>query len=106
MAAPGLNAVGTVDHVAWRAPDDETQRGALRRVQGLGLPVSGVIDRWYFKSIYFREPGGVLFEIATDAPGFTVDEDPASLGTSLSLPPAIEPHRDRIEAVLPRVRLP
>lgn len=105
-AVPGRVAAGTVHHVAWRAPDDETHRRVWREVHELGLPVSGIIDRFYFKSIYFREPGGVLFEIATDAPGFTVDEDVESLGTRLSLPPAIDPHRPQIEAALPRIQLP
>ncbi|MCA1740639.1 MAG: ring-cleaving dioxygenase [Actinobacteria bacterium] len=71
-----------------------------------GLHVTSVLDRNYFHSIYFREPGGVLFEIATDPPGFAVDEDPDHLGESLKLPPWLEKDRDRIEAVLPPVRLP
>ena len=105
-AVSGRVAAGTVHHVAWRAPDDETHRRVFHEVHDLGLPVSGIIDRFYFKSIYFREPGGVLFEIATDGPGFAVDEDPDSLGTRLSLPPRIEPHRAEVEAALPRIRLP
>jgi glyoxalase family protein len=64
------------------------------------------VDRQYFHSVYFREPGGVLFEIATDPPGFTLDESAAELGTQLKLPPVYEPMRDRIEQVLPPVRLP
>jgi hypothetical protein len=65
-----------------------------------------VIDRWYFKSIYYREPGGVLFEIATDGPGFTVDEAPESLGTSLSLPPWFQVRRDRLDVTLPPIVVP
>jgi hypothetical protein len=68
--------------------------------------VTPVLDRTYFRSIYFREPGGVLFEVATDGPGFTVDEEPADLGTSLRLPMRLEPMRDRISAILPPVTLP
>ena len=68
-----------------------------------GLAVSPVIDRAYFKSIYYREPGGVLFEIATDQPGFTIDESPTTLGTRLSLPPHLEPHRAAIQAALPKL---
>ena len=68
-----------------------------------GLSVTEQRDRQYFRSVYFREPGGVLFEIATDAPGFAIDESVAELGTALKLPPFLEPHRGRIEAVLPKV---
>jgi glyoxalase family protein len=65
-----------------------------------------VIDRFWFKSVYFREPGGVLFELATDGPGFSVDEDPAHLGESLVLPPWLEPHRSAIESMLPKLGQP
>jgi hypothetical protein len=65
-----------------------------------------VIDRWYFKSIYYREPGGVLFEIATDGPGFTVDEPPEKLGTTLSLPPWFQVRRDRLDETLPPIVVP
>jgi catechol 2,3-dioxygenase-like lactoylglutathione lyase family enzyme len=105
-APPGRVSVGTVHHVAWRAPDDEAHRAWRRKLAGLGHNVTPVIDRKYFRSIYFREPGGVLFEIATDPPGFTVDEPAERLGTGLMLPPGLEPLRDRIELVLPRLRLP
>ena len=71
-----------------------------------GRNVTPVIDRWYFKSIYFREPGGVLFEIATDGPGFTVDEPPEKLGTTLSLPPWFQVRRDRLDETLPPIVVP
>jgi glyoxalase family protein len=103
-AARGMVAAGTVHHIAWRTPDAEQQlrwRGVL---VGRDYNVSPVMDRNYFESIYFREPGGVLFEIATDPPGFTVDEPLESLGQSLKLPPEYEPMRDRIESALPPIR--
>ena len=105
-APSGHVSVGTVHHVAWRAPDDEAHRAWRRTIAGLGYNVTPVIDRRYFRSIYFREPGGVFFEIATDPPGFTVDEPGERLGTRLMLPPGLEPLRDRIEMSLPRLRLP
>jgi glyoxalase family protein len=89
--------VGTVHHVAFRVPDEETQLELRERVAALGYNVKPVLDRNYFRSIYFREPGGVLFEIATDPPGFAADEDPAHLGESLKLPPWLEPRRGEIE---------
>ncbi len=104
--ASGQTAVGTTHHVAWRAPDDETEEAWRGEAEARGLDVTPVLDRQYFHSIYFREPGGVLFEIATDPPGFAVDEDPDHLGETLKLPPWLERHRDRIEASLPPVRLP
>jgi glyoxalase family protein len=73
---PGDTAVGTVHHVAWRAPDEETQEAWREEIEGRGFNVTPVLDRQYFRSIYFREPGHVLYEVATDPPGFTVDEDP------------------------------
>ena len=102
----GQTAVGTTHHVAWRAPDDETEEAWRVEAEARGLDVTPVLDRQYFHSIYFREPGGVLFEIATDAPGFAVDEDPDHLGEELKLPPWLERHRDKIVADLPPVRLP
>jgi catechol 2,3-dioxygenase-like lactoylglutathione lyase family enzyme len=108
--APGLwrgrVAAGTVHHVAWRTSDDAAQLGWRERLVALGLNVTPVIDRTYFHSIYFREPGGVLFEIATLPPGFTVDEPADALGTSLKLPLWLEPERAEIERVLPPMRLP
>jgi glyoxalase family protein len=102
----GRTAVGTVHHVAWRAPDEETQEAWREEISGRGLRVTPVLDRQYFRSIYFREPGGVLFEIATDPPGFAVDEDEEHLGENLMLPPWLEKDRERIERVLPPVHLP
>lgn len=99
----GLNGAGTIHHVAFRTPDDTTHVAAHREVAQGGLQVSPVIDRAYFKSIYYREPGGVLFEIATDQPGFAIDEPVESLGTRLGLPPRLEPFRTEIEAALPKL---
>ena len=92
---------GSVHHVAWRVPDETVQREVQNRVAESGLRPTPVIDRFWFRSVYFKEPGGALFEIATDGPGFAVDEDPAALGERLVLPPWLEPERGRIEAVLP-----
>ncbi|HKB58115.1 MAG TPA: ring-cleaving dioxygenase [Lacunisphaera sp.] len=99
----GLNGAGTIHHVAFRVPDDATQNAARAQLLESGLHVSPVIDRAYFKSIYYREPGGVLFEIATDQPGFAIDEPVETLGARLSLPPHLEPHRAEIEAALPKI---
>jgi glyoxalase family protein len=99
----GLNGAGTIHHVAFRTPDDASQLAARATLVDGALPVSPVIDRAYFKSIYYREPGGVLFEIATDQPGFAIDESVETLGTKLSLPPHLEPHRAAIEASLPKL---
>jgi glyoxalase family protein len=107
---PGLTrgqvAVGTVHHVAWRAPDGAQQSEWRQEIASLSYPVTAFIDRQYFHSIYFRERGGALFEVATDGPGFTVDEPAAHLGTRLALPPWLEARRAEIEARLPWVRLP
>jgi glyoxalase family protein len=105
-APPGRIAVGTVHHVAWRARDDAEQREWRARIAAAGLDVTPVLDRRYFHSIYFREPGGVLFEIATDPPGFALDETPDRLGERLMLPPWLERHRSRIEERLPSLRIP
>ncbi|MEW6749736.1 MAG: VOC family protein [Candidatus Latescibacterota bacterium] len=93
------SGAGTVHHVAWssRLEDHEEWLGALSAAQ---VPTSGIVDRFWFRSIYFREPGGVLFEIATAGPGLAVDEDPERLGEHLTLPPAFEPMRQRLEGVL------
>ena len=99
----GLNGAGTIHHVAFRTPDDANQEEALSALRADGLSVSPVIDRAYFKSLYYREPGGVLFEIATDQPGFAIDEPVETLGQKLSLPPRLEPHRAEIEAALPQL---
>jgi len=102
----GVMGAGTIHHVAFRAPDDESQSTAREELVALGYNVTPQIDRDYFHSVYFREPGGVLLEIATDPPGFTVDEPLASLGQSLKLPEWLEPRRFEIEALLPNIRLP
>jgi glyoxalase family protein len=96
---PGLGGAGTVHHVAW-ATRLEEQDAWQARVQEAGLGPTPVIDRFYFRSIYFREPSGVLFELATMGPGFAVDEDAAHLGERLSLPPRFEPLRARVEPAL------
>lgn len=107
LTSPGTprasQSAGSVHHIAWRTPGGEEQRAWRDKIQEAGLFVTDVLDRSYFQSIYFREPGEVLFEIATDPPGFTVDETPAELGTHLKLPPWLEPERARIERVLPPV---
>jgi glyoxalase family protein len=97
---------GTVHHVAFRVPDDATQLAARARVEAAGLRPTPVIDRFWFRSVYFLEPGGVLFELATDGPGFAVDEDTAHLGERLVLPPWLEPDRPTIERALPPLRAP
>lgn len=91
---------GGVHHVAFRVPTPELHLEWLDRLQTLGMRTSGLVDRFYFKSIYFREPNGILFELATDGPGFVTDEDEERLGERLSLPPFLEPHRAVIEANL------
>ncbi len=102
----GEESTGTVHHVAWRTPDAATQKAWRDVLVTAGRNVTPVIDRWYFKSIYYREPGGVLFEIATDGPGFTVDESPEQLGTTLSLPPWFQVRRDRLDEILPPIVVP
>jgi glyoxalase family protein len=99
----GLPGAGTVHHIAFRTPDDATQAEARKILVGRELHVSPVMDRNYFHSIYYREPEGVLFEIATDTPGFTVDEPLATLGTALKLPAQYESQRAEIEAHLPKI---
>jgi glyoxalase family protein len=99
----GFVSVGTVHHVAWRTPSDEEQKSWREDFVKIGLNVTPVIDRKYFHSIYFREPGGVLFEVATDPPGFTVDQPMKELGTRLVLPDWLEPERKEIEGSLPRI---
>jgi len=97
---------GTVHHVAWSVADDATQLAARDRVVNAGLHPTPVIDRNYFHSVYFREPGGVLYELATKPPGFAIDEPVERLGERLMLPPQYEPQRAEIEAILPRIHLP
>lgn len=105
-AEKGQQGSGTVHHIAFRTPTDEEQKQWQRSLGNNGYQVTHVRDRKYFKSIYFHEPGGVLFEIATDPPGFTVDETLESLGRSLQLPPQFESWRAKIEAELPALRPP
>ena len=102
----GEESVGTVHHVAWRTADAASQLAWREALVEAGRNVTPVIDRWYFKSIYYREPGGVLFEIATDGPGFTVDESPEKLGSTLSLPPWFQVRRDRLDEILPPIVVP
>jgi glyoxalase family protein len=99
----GVNSAGTVHHIALRCANDKEQLRWREQLVGLGLHVTPVIDRFYFHSIYFREPGGILFEIATEGPGFTADEPVEHLGESLKLPPQYEEHRGEIERTLPPI---
>jgi glyoxalase family protein len=101
----GAWGVGCVHHLAWRVDDEEHQHDVRSRVEASGHHPTPVIDRFWFKSVYFKEPGGVLFELATDGPGFAVDEDAAHLGETLVLPPWLEPARPRIEEVLPPLKM-
>ncbi|MFW6024399.1 MAG: ring-cleaving dioxygenase, partial [Dichotomicrobium sp.] len=99
---PGRRGRGSVHHVAFRAANDAEQAEMARKLADThGLRPTGQIDRQYFRSVYFNEPGGILFEIATDEPGFTVDEPLTALGTDLKLPSFLEPRRQELEAVLP-----
>lgn len=101
----GLQAGGTVHHIAFRAPNLETMTLWRHELISRGVQVTEIMDRQYFKSIYFREPGGVLFEIATDEPGFDIDEPLLELGRNLRLPPWLEPNREQIAASLPEIRI-
>ena len=100
----GRWGTGGVHHVAWRVPDDATELAVRDRIQRARRRPTEVIDRFWFKSVYFLEPGGVLFELATDGPGFTADEDVAALGERLVLPPWLEQRRSEIESALPPLR--
>lgn len=102
-AGRGVNAGGTIHHVAFRVKNEEVLMEYRERVLGYGLNITPKIDRNYFFSLYFREPGGVLFELATDNPGFTVDEPVHELGAHLKLPPQYEGRRAEIERVLPKL---
>ena len=102
----GRMGIGTVHHVAFRAPDDEAELAVRETLLSMGLRPTPQIDRRYFHSVYTREPGGILFEIATDPPGFAVDESADALGHALQLPPQYEPQRAAIEARLTPLRLP
>lgn len=102
----GAWGTGGVHHVAWRVRDDAEEYAVRARVENAGLNPTPQIDRFWFRSVYFKEPGGVLFELATDGPGFDRDENMEHLGEQLILPPWLEPHRAQIEAVLPRLEMP
>ena len=101
----GMWGRGAVHHLAWRVRDEEHQLEVRAGVLAAGAQPTPIIDRFWFQSVYFREPGGVLFELATDGPGFAVDEDRAHLGETLVLPPWLEPERAQIEAQLPKLEL-
>lgn len=106
---PGGNrsifGAGSIHHIAFRVPDDQVELDYLEALRAAGMRVSDVRDRNYFHSIYYREPGGVLFEIATNGPGFTIDEPAEQLGETLRLPAWYEPHRQEIENALPALHL-
>jgi glyoxalase family protein len=101
----GIIGIGTVHHIAFRTPSDEKQKSIRDSIIQIGLNPTPVLDRTYFHSVYFREPGGVLFEIATDPPGFTVDQKIQDLGKRLMLPRWLEPVREKLERVLPKIHL-
>jgi glyoxalase family protein len=105
-ARRGAWGVGSVHHLAWAVQDGAQQLAMRAQVEAHGGRATEVIDRFWFQSVYFKEPGGVLFELATEGPGFAVDEDPAHLGESLVLPPWYEPARPQIEAALPPLHAP
>jgi glyoxalase family protein len=102
----GQWGTGGVHHVAWRVKDDEEQMTLRTDIETVALSPTPQIDRFWFRSVYFREPGGVLFELATDGPGFARDEDQTHLGEQLILPPWLEAQRKQIEAVLPKLVAP
>lgn len=102
----GQWGTGSVHHVAWRVKDSEEQMALREMLLRAGLRPTPQIDRFWFKSVYYKEPGGVLFELATDGPGFDRDEDMEHLGEQLILPPWLEPNRNEIEAALPTLAMP
>ena len=102
----GAWGTGSIHHLAWRVDDEAHQLEARQRVVEGGAHPTSVIDRFWFKSVYFKEPGGVLFELATDGPGFSVDEESSHLGESLVLPPWLEAERASIEAMIPKLVMP
>jgi glyoxalase family protein len=106
LTPEGLSAGGTVHHIAFRVPDQATQELWRQDLASRGHQVTQILDRSYFTSIYFREPGGVLFEIATDTPGFDIDEPLLELGRSLKLPPWLEPSREQIEHAVIKIHVP
>jgi glyoxalase family protein len=102
----GQWGVGGIHHVAWRTNDTEEEMSIRAPIERAGLRPTPLIDRFWFQSVYFKEPGGVLFELATNGPGFAQDEDPAHLGEQLVLPPWLEPHRQQIAAALSPLHMP
>ncbi|HEU4725565.1 MAG TPA: ring-cleaving dioxygenase [Candidatus Eisenbacteria bacterium] len=102
----GMWGVGAIHHLAWRVDDDAHELAVRERIEKAGARPTPVIDRFWFRSVYFKEPGGVLFELATDGPGFGVDEEAAHLGERLVLPPWLEPRRKEIESALPALTMP
>jgi len=102
---PGMIGIGTVHHIAFRTSSDENQKMIRKNIIKKGLNPTPVIDRTYFHSVYFRELGGILFEIATDPPGFTIDQKIEDLGSRLVLPTWLEPERESLEKVLPKIEL-
>jgi glyoxalase family protein len=102
----GAWGTGCVHHVAWRMKDSDEEMTLRGMLESAGLHPTPQIDRFWFRSVYFKEPGGALFELATDGPGFDRDEDRQHLGERLILPPWLEPHRNKIEQALPKLRLP
>jgi glyoxalase family protein len=101
-----LDGVGVVHHIAWQVEDEAHELEVRSQVMSAGLRPTPVIDRSYFESVYFREPGGVLYELATAGPGFTFDESAEELGSDLMLTPPFQPHREAIRAGLPAITLP
>jgi glyoxalase family protein len=102
----GTSGVGSVHHLAWTVTDSDHQTELRTAVERAGRRPSEIIDRFWFRSVYFMEPGGILFELATEGPGFAIDEDPEHLGEKLILPPWLEVHRHQIEAALPNLDTP
>jgi len=100
----GINAAGTIHHIAFRVKDEEVQMAFRKKIVDAGYQITPKIDRNYFYSLYFREPGGILFEIATDNPGFAIDESISELGTNLKLPAQYERHREQIAMSLPALK--
>ncbi len=105
-APDAVNGLGTVHHVALAVPDEEAQARVRERLVASRVEVTPVRDRQYFRSIYFREPGGILYEVATEGPGFTLDEPAETLGTELRLPPGAQPKADEVAAALPPIHAP
>jgi len=95
------SGVGTVHHLVLNASGEEEMKQIRERVGKTGIQVSAIVDRYYFKSIFFREPGGIMIEVSTAEPGFLIDENPDHLGQSLKLPPWMEDDREKIELALP-----